>query len=221
MKKRSVSAKPPHVEPYSARPSNVRILLASTSVYRQQLLARLGVDFGVVEPSVDETPRPGEAAAALVARLAEAKARSVAEGEHDALIIGADQVAVLDGHILGKPGDAPTNRRQLQRAAGRRVQFLTGLCLFATQTRRVRVEVVPYTVKFRRLTSEQIAAYVEREQAFDCAGGFRCEGLGSALFEHLEGSDPSALVGLPLLRLTQMLASEGVDVLLQTRAGQT
>jgi septum formation protein len=198
-----------------------RILLASTSVYRQRLLARLGVEFGVVDPSVDETPHPGEAAAALVARLAEAKARSGAEGEHDALVIGADQVAVLDGDILGKPGDAQTNRRELERAAGRRVQFLAGLCLFATQAQRARVEVVPFAVQFRQLTSEQIAAYVDREQAFDCAGGFRCEGLGSALFEHMEGSDPSALIGLPLLRLTQMLASEGVDVLLQTRAGQT
>ncbi len=197
-----------------------RILLASTSAYRQRLLARLGVDFAMVDPAVDETPHPGEAPAALVARLAEAKARSGAAGEHDALVIGADQVAVLDGDILGKPGDAQTNRRQLQRAAGRRVQFLTGLCLFATRARRVHVEVVPFAVQFRRLTSEQIAAYVEREQAFDCAGGFRCEGLGSALFEHLEGSDPSALVGLPLLRLTRMLASEGVDVLLQTRPAQ-
>ncbi len=198
-----------------------RILLASTSVYRQQLLARLGVAFDVVDPRVDETPRPGEAAAALVARLAEDKARSGAEGEHDALVIGADQVAVLEGDILGKPGDAEANRRQLERAAGKRVRFLTGLCLFATQGRRARVEVVPFAVQFRKLTSEQIAAYVEYEQAFDCAGGFRCEGLGAALFEHMEGSDPSALVGLPLLRLTQMLASEGVDVLLQPRAGQT
>ena len=205
----------------SARPSRARILLASTSVYRQQLLARLGVAFDVVDPCVDETPRPGEAAAALVARLAEEKARSGAEGEHDVLVIGADQVAVLDGDILGKPGSAEANRQQLQRAAGRRVQFFTGLCLFATQGRRARVEVVRFAVQFRELTGEQIAAYVEREQAFDCAGGFRCEGLGSALFERMEGSDPTALVGLPLLRLTQMLASEGVDVLLQTPADET
>jgi septum formation protein len=198
-----------------------RILLASTSIYRQQLLARLGVAFDVVDPRVDETPRPGEAAATLIARLAEEKARSGAEGEHDALVIGADQVAVLDGEILGKPGNAEANRRQLERATGRRVQFLTGLCLFATKGQRARVEVVPFAVQFRKLTIEQIAAYVEREQAFDCAGGFRCEGLGSALFERMEGPDPTALVGLPLLSLTRMLASEGVDVLLQTRAGET
>jgi len=198
----------------------MRILLASTSVYRQQLLARLGVAFDVVDPCVDETPLPGEVAEELVSRLAQAKARGGAKGAHDALVIGADQVAVLDGEILGKPGNAEANRRQLQRAAGRRVQFFTGLCLFATQSRRARVEVVPFAVQFRKLTHEQIASYVEREQAFDCAGGFRCEGLGSALFERMEGSDPTALIGLPLLRLTQMLASEGVDVLLQARAAE-
>jgi MAF protein len=198
----------------------MRILLASTSVYRQQLLARLGVAFDVVDPCIDETPLAGEAAEELVSRLAQAKARGGAKGAHDALVIGADQVAVLDGEILRKPGGAEANRRQLQRAAGRRVQFFTGLCLFATQSRRANVEVVPFAVQFRKLTREQIAAYVEREQAFDCAGGFRCEGLGSALFERMEGSDPTALIGLPLLRLTHMLASEGVDVLLQARAAE-
>jgi MAF protein len=198
-----------------------RILLASTSPYRQQLLARLGLGFEVVKPDVDEQPRAGESAAHLVARLAEEKARSGARGESDALVIGGDQVAVLDGEILGKPENAAANRRQLQRAAGRRVEFHTGLCLFASRNARARVEVVPFTVLFRRLTREQIAAYVEREQAFDCAGGFRCEGLGSALFERMEGTDPTALVGLPLLALTRMLVCEGVDVLLQPRPGET
>jgi septum formation protein len=198
-----------------------RILLASTSVYRQQLLARLGVAFDVVKPSVDETPRQGEAAPALVARLAEEKARSGAEGAGEALVIGGDQVAVFGGDILGKPGSAEANRRQLRRCAGRRVQFHTGLCLFATHSQRAQVEVVPFAVTFRPLTDDQIAAYVAREQAFDCAGGFRCEGLGSALFAHMEGPDPSALIGLPLLCLTQMLANEGLDVLLQTRSAET
>lgn len=198
----------------------MRILLASTSVYRRQLLARLGVAFEVVDPCVDETPLAGEVAEELVSRLAQAKARAGARDVHDALVIGADQVAVLDGEILGKPGSAEANRRQLQRAAGRQVQFFTGLCLFATQSQRATVAVVPFAVQFRQLTREQIAAYVEHEQAFDCAGGFRCEGLGSALFERMEGSDPTALMGLPLLRLTQMLASEGVDVLLQAPAAE-
>jgi len=198
-----------------------RILLASTSVYRRQLLARLGLAFDVVDPCVDETPHPGEGAAELVARLAEDKARSGADGQGDALVIGGDQVAVLDGDILGKPGNAETNRQQLQRCAGRRVQFHTGLCLFAAPSQRVQVEVVPFAVTFRPLTDEQIVAYVAREQAFDCAGGFRCEGLGSALFERMEGPDPNALMGLPLLCLTKMLAGEGVDVLLQTGAAET
>jgi septum formation protein len=197
-----------------------RILLASTSIYRRELLARLGLAFDVTHPWVDETPRSGEEAPALVARLAEEKARSGADGEGDALVIGGDQVAVLDGDILGKPGSAEANRRQLQRCNGRRVQFHTGLCLFATNSQRAQVEVVPFAVTFRPLTDEQIAAYVAREQAFDCAGGFRCEGLGSALFESMEGPDPNSLMGLPLLRLTQMLANEGVDVLLQTGAGE-
>lgn len=191
------------------------ILLASTSRYRRELLSRLGVAFDVVDPQVDESPRPGESAPDLVARLAEAKARSGAAGRDAGLVIGSDQVAVLDGDILGKPGNADANRRQLERAAGRRVQFYTGLCLLAADGGRARVEVVPFAVEFRALSREQIAAYVDREQAFDCAGGFRCEGLGSALFERMEGDDPSALMGLPLLRLTAMLADEGVDVLIQ------
>jgi septum formation protein len=195
------------------------ILLASTSPYRRELLARLGMPFAVADPRVDETPRPGESAPELVARLAEAKARAGAAGlgadAASTLVIGAAQVAVLDGDILGKPGNAEANRKQLERAAGRRVQFHTGMCLLAAGSGRARVEVVPFAVEFRALSREQIAAYVEREQAFDCAGGFRCEGLGSALFERMEGSDPSALVGLPLLRLTAMLAEEGVDVLAQ------
>jgi len=202
-----------------------RLVLASTSIYRRELLTRLGMAFEVCAPKVDETPHPGESAPQLVARLAEQKARSAADGLDrgldGALVIGADQVAVLEGDILGKPGSAEANRRQLQRAAGKRVQFFTGLCLYATRNRRARVEVVPYAVQFRRLSPRQIAAYVEREQAFDCAGGFRCEGLGSALFEAMEGTDPTALIGLPLLCLTGMLASEGVDVLVQPRAAES
>jgi MAF protein len=194
-----------------------QILLASTSAYRRELLARLGVVFDVVDPGVDETARAGEDAATLVARLAEAKARSGARNAGDALVIGSDQVAVLDGEILGKPGNAAANRRQLERASGKRVQFLTGLCLLTAASGRTQVEVVPFAVYFRALTREQIAAYVDRERAFDCAGGFRSEGLGSALFEKMEGDDPSALMGLPLQRLTRMLENEGVDVLLQTR----
>ena len=198
-----------------------RILLASSSVYRRRLLGRLGVAFDIVDPAADETPRVGEDAATLVARLAEAKARSGAATAGDALVIGADQVAVLDGEIVSKPGDADTNRHQLERAAGRRIELFTGLCLLSAPSGRTQVEVVPFAVHFRPLSRAQIAAYVERERAFDCAGGFRCEGLGNALFERMEGSDPSALMGLPLLALTRMLANEGVDVLLEAAAAET
>ncbi|MDX1434455.1 MAG: nucleoside triphosphate pyrophosphatase [Gammaproteobacteria bacterium] len=198
-----------------------RILLASSSVYRRRLLERLGVAFEVVDPATDETPHAGEDAAALVARLAEAKARRGAAIAADALVIGADQVAVLDGEIVTKPGNAAANRRQLERAAGRRLEFFTGLCLLSAPSGRVQTEVIPSAVHFRPLSDAQIAAYVERERAFDCAGGFRCEGLGTALFERFEGPDPSALTGLPLLALTRMLANEGVDVLLETVAAET
>lgn len=195
----------------------MRIVLASTSRYRGALLERLGLAFEVVAPGVDETPRPGEAPAALAARLAAEKARSVAAGQSDALVIGADQIAVLEGEILGKPGGAKANRRQLERASGRRVEFFTGLALVDARSGREHVDVVPYAVQFRALSPAQIDAYVRRERAYDCAGGFRCEGLGIALFERLEGPDPSALVGLPLVRLVGMLAEEGVDVLLDPR----
>ena len=198
-----------------------RILLASSSIYRRRLLARLGVAFEVVEPTADETPRAGEEPPALAARLAEAKALGGARGAGDALVIGADQVAVLDGEIIGKPGNAAANRRQLARASGRRVDFFTGVCLLAAASGRTHREVVPFTVHVRPLSEAQIAAYVSRERAFDCAGGFRCEGLGIALLERLEGSDPSALMGLPLVALTRMLADEGVDVLLEPPGVET
>jgi MAF protein len=198
-----------------------RIVLASTSPYRKGLLERLRMPFSVQAPETDETPRAHEPPKALVARLATEKAHSVGRREDDALVIGSDQVAVLDGEILGKPGDAETNRYQLEQASGRPVEFLTGLCLLNAASGRTQVDVVPFTVVFRVLTREQIAAYVEAERAYDCAGGFRCEGLAAALFERLEGADPSALIGLPLVRLVQMLAEEGVDVLLEARAAET
>jgi len=199
----------------------VRIVLASTSPYRKTLLERLGLEFEAMAPDVDETPRPGETPAALVVRLAVEKARSVGAAQTDALVVGADQVAVLDGRVLGKPGGAQANRRQLERASGRRVDFLTGLCLLDARSGREQTDVVPFAVEFRKLGREQIAAYVRRERAYDCAGGFRCEGLGIALFERLEGDDPSALLGLPLVRLVSMLAEEGVDVLLDPRSEES
>nr|VFJ94260.1 MAG: MAF protein [Candidatus Kentron sp. H]VFJ94835.1 MAG: MAF protein [Candidatus Kentron sp. H]VFK01917.1 MAG: MAF protein [Candidatus Kentron sp. H] len=189
------------------------IVLASTSVYRRELLARLRLDFETASPDIDESPLAGEAPEPLVRRLAQAKARAVAPRHPQALIIGSDQVAVLDGRILGKPGTVSANIRQLSDAAGRRVTFLTGLCLLNTGTDEVEVAVEPFAVVFRELTPEQIRHYVARERPLDCAGGFKSESLGIALFRRMEGEDPTALVGLPLIRLVEMLARQGVDVL--------
>jgi septum formation protein len=191
----------------------LQIVLASTSQYRKKLLERLGIPFCVANPAVEETPLPEESAADLVQRLALAKAKAVQDRYPEALIIGADQVAVRDGLILGKPGTFPANVAQLAAVSGRRVEFLTGLCLVNAKRKRVQVEVVPFAVVFRPLRTPQIEGYVRREQPFDCAGGFKSEGLGIALFARMEGEDPTALIGLPLIALVRMLEQEGVDVL--------
>ena len=189
------------------------LVLASTSPFRRELLQRLGLPFVAVAPRVDETRRPGELPEALVERLAESKARAVAADFPQALIIGSDQVACVAGEILGKPGNRERALAQLTRAAGQAVVFHTGLCLLNSATGRAQVVREPFQVHFRSLTPAQIAGYVDREEPFQCAGSFKSEGLGIALFERLEGEDPSALVGLPLIRLVALLAAEGVDVL--------
>jgi MAF protein len=189
------------------------LVLASTSPFRRALLARLGLPFRTVAPAVDETRLPDEAPEALVLRLAEAKARAVAGEYPDALIIGSDQVACIDGDVLGKPGSRERAIDQLVQASGRTVTFYTGLCLLDADSGRTQVLCEPFRVHFRTLTRTRIEGYVERERPFNCAGSFKSEGLGIALFERLEGDDPSALVGLPLIRLVAMLEAEGVDVL--------
>lgn len=189
------------------------LVLASTSPFRRALLERLGLRFETVAPAVDETRRPGEPPEALVVRLAEAKARAVA-GEHpDALIIGSDQVACIGDRVLGKPGGREQAIAQLERTAGRSVLFLTGLCLLNGGSGSCRTLVEPFQVHFRKLTRSQIEGYVDREQPYGCAGSFKSEGLGIALFERLEGDDPNALIGLPLIRLIDLLSAEGLDVL--------
>lgn len=189
------------------------LVLASTSSYRQALLARLGIPFEVQPSGVDETARPGEGAEALVARLSEEKARAVAATRADALVIGSDQLAVADGEVLGKPGGFERAVAQLARVAGRSVVFLTGLCVVDAASGRAQRDVVAYRVVFRALDRGAIERYVRREAPYDCAGSFKMEGLGVALFERLEGDDPNALVGLPLIRLVRMLEAEGVAVL--------
>jgi septum formation protein len=190
-----------------------QIILASTSKYRLELLTRLGLPFDVASPGVDETPLPLEAPQATSRRLAEAKSRAVAERFPRAIVIGSDQVAVLDGLPLGKPGNHANALRQLIAMRGKEVAFHTALCLCHAASGSMKTRVVPYFVRFREYSEAQIERYLQREQPYDCAGSARCEGLGIALIAEMRGDDPSALIGLPLIALTEMLAELGVSVL--------
>jgi MAF protein len=189
------------------------IVLASSSRYRRQLLERLGLVFETDSPAIDETPLPQESPHALVQRLAQAKARALAARYPQHWIIGSDQVACLDGVTLGKPGNFENAQKQLHSCNGRRIKFLTGLCLLNSSNGSVETIVEPFAVQFRQLSAEQIDHYLQREQPFDCAGSFKAEGLGIALFERLEGSDPNTLIGLPLIRLVTLLQNAGIAVI--------
>lgn len=189
------------------------LILASTSPYRRALLERLQLPFHCVAPEVDESPRPGESAGQLALRLARAKARVVAERFPEALVIGSDQVACLDDQLLGKPGDYPRAREQLRASSGRSVAFHTGLALARRRPAFDRALVIPFQVHFRPLSDAEIDRYLAREAPFDCAGSFKCEGLGSALFQRLEGDDPTSLEGLPLIALCELLREAGHPVL--------
>ncbi|MGD8546445.1 MAG: nucleoside triphosphate pyrophosphatase [Thiohalophilus sp.] len=191
----------------------MQLVLASTSPFRKAILEKLGIPFETASPSVDETPLPDETAAGLVQRLSEAKARAVATQFPDALIIGSDQVAVIDDQILGKPGTHDKAIEQLRNASGKTVTFLTGLCLYNSASGQSQSEVIPFRVHFRNLNESQIENYLRREQPYNCAGSFKSEGLGIALFEKLEGDDPNTLIGLPLINLIRMLEKEGSQVI--------
>lgn len=193
------------------------LILASTSPFRRSLLERLGVPFTTASPNADETRHPGEQPQDLVLRLARAKANAVAPAHPGALIIGSDQVACIDETVLGKPGNRERAIEQLTRTSGREVVFHTGLCLLNAATGKSQTCSEPFRVHFRRLSHAQIEGYVDRERPFNCAGSFKSEGLGIALFDRLEGDDPNALVGLPLIRLIAMLESEGLDLLCSGR----
>jgi len=195
--------------------SHPPLILASGSPFRRVLLEKLGIPFVAVTPDVDETGRPGEPPQSLVVRLAEAKARAVAQDYPDALIIGSDQVAYLDARVIGKPGNRERAIAQLTLASAREVVFYAGLCLLNTGIGRTQTCCEPFRVRFRPLSQRHIEAYVDRERPFGCAGSFKSEGLGIALFERLIGDDPNTLVGLPLIRLIAMLEAEGVDPLVQ------
>ena len=190
-----------------------QLVLASTSKYRRELLARLGLPFEIAAPQVDETALALEAPPDTARRLADAKARAVAARFPRALIIGSDQVAVLEGIPLGKPGNHATALRQLRAMRGKEVVFHTALCLFNAANGRSQTRVVPFYVRFRDYSDAQIERYLQLEQPYDCAGSARCEGLGIALIAEMRGEDPNALIGLPLIALTEMLAAQGVSVL--------
>lgn len=189
--------------------------LASTSVYRKALLEKLTPNFETAKPEVDETALPGESAQQLVERLAIAKAQAVAANVTDGLVIGSDQVAMFEGDILGKPHTADNAFFQLKRFSGHKVTFLTGLAVVNAKTGAVVHCVDTFHVHFRQLSDLDIQTYIKREQPLNCAGSFKSEGLGITLFEKLEGDDPNSLIGLPLIRLHQLLKLQGRDLLLQ------
>jgi len=194
------------------RPAPLPLILASTSPFRKSVLSRLPIPFETFAPEVDETALPSECPAALVSRLAELKAKSAKTTYPQALIIGSDQVAVIDDTLLGKPGNHEQAVKQLNKASGKQVDFLTGLCLLNTNTNQVQLDVVRFSVKFRQLTASQIENYLYLDKPYNCSGSFKSEGLGIALLERMIGSDPTAIIGLPLIRLVRMLEAEGIQV---------
>jgi septum formation protein len=192
------------------------LVLGSTSVTRRELLSRLGVSFEVLAPDVDETPQPGEDGIALARRLAVAKARRVAELRPEALVIGSDQVGILGDTLVGKPGSHEAAVRQLQSASGRIMTFVAAVCLLDASSGRFQLEHVITTLRFRHLDRDRIEDYLRRDTPYQCAGAFKSESLGVALIDAMESEDPTAILGMPLIRLTAMLENEGVRVLAGT-----
>ena len=184
-----------------------RLILASTSPYRRELLLRLRLPFEVMHPDVDESAQPDESPAALSQRLAISKAMAISTRESDAWVIGSDQVAEFDGVTLGKPGHRDAATAQLRAMSGREVRFLTAVCVARGDDRFEALDST--TVRFRSLTAGEIARYVDAEQPFDCAGSFKSEGLGITLFDAIESSDPTALIGLPLIAVARLLRQAG------------
>jgi septum formation protein len=189
------------------------LILASTSRYRRELLERLRLPFQALSPEVDETPLPGEAPAALAERHSQAKARAVAERFPDAVVIGADQVADVDGVAIGKPGDHERATAQLRAMSGRTVVFQTALAVVRASTGFAQVQRAPVSVRFRTLGDDEIEFYLRAEQPYDCAGSAKCETLGIALLEAIDSDDPTALIGLPLIRTATMIRAAGLDPL--------
>lgn len=187
-----------------------KLILGSTSPYRRELMQRLHVPFETAAPDIDETRHLGESAHDMVLRLSLEKAQKVAGQHPDALVIGSDQCAVLHEQVIGKPGTHENAVKQLQNASGETVYFLTGLCLYDSLDGSYQLDVVPFQVDFRELTDGEIDNYLRKDQPYNCAGSFRSESLGITLFKRMTGDDPTALMGLPLIRLSGMLRQAGV-----------
>lgn len=192
--------------------SSQPLILASTSIYRSQLLSTLQIPFQTAAPDIDETPLPGESAEQTSLRLSREKAMVVAEQFPDALIIGSDQVALLDGVQLGKPLNHDNAVKQLRAMRGRSVQFYSALSLFNARNGEMQTDVIVTRVSYRDLSDEAIERYLHKEQPYHCAGSAKAEGLGIALISRIEGDDPNALIGLPLIRLVAMLEKQGVNI---------
>ena len=199
--------------PPSPAASAVRpLVLGSTSIYRRELLSRLRLEFSVTPPEVDETPAAGEMPAALARRLAAAKAEAVARLHPAAIVIGSDQVADLDGEPLGKPGNHANAVAQLRKMSGRTVIFQTAVTVMCVESGFSQHDLAPVRVRFRTLALPEIEAYLRLEQPYDCAGSAKSEGLGIALLDAIDSDDPTALIGLPLIRTCRMLRAAGLPV---------
>lgn len=190
-----------------------KLLLASSSPYRRELLQKLRLAFVTDSPEIDETPLSGESPDSMAKRLSLEKAAALAEKYPGYLIIGSDQVAMLDGKLLTKPGSRENSIAQLSLASGKKVYFYTGVCVFDSGNRQYRMDCDCCAVTFKKLSRQQIERYVDSDQPFHCAGGFKAESLGIALFERIEGDDPNALIGLPLIKLIKLLEVFGMQVI--------
>ena len=189
------------------------IILASSSPFRKELLERLNLPFECYSPEIDESLQAGERAEAYVCRLARQKAEAISNQFPDAVIIGSDQCALLEDQILGKPGNHNNALKQLKAAQGKSVIFHTGLCVMQASTGFSETDDILFQVKFRYLSDQQLGHYLDVEQPYQCAGSFKSEGYGAALFEYMRGDDPTALIGLPLIRLVSMLENAGITVI--------
>lgn len=192
---------------------NQPLILASSSPYRKELLQRLLLDFEVFSPDIDESQLADERPEQTALRLAQLKAKKIAETYPEAIIIGCDQVATLDGLQLGKPGNHKNATKQLRMMRGKQVTFHSALCLYNAKTQHMQAEVVPYVVEFRNVSNEQIDRYLLTEKPYNCAGSAKSEGLGIALISAMHGEDPNALIGLPLIKLISMLTAENIHVI--------